>query len=156
LDRHPAIDHRGGNDGLAVFGWFRTQAKQRGIAGRLREHLLRQKSGCEYREHFASTSATAPTIFIKRLLEIGKSLAKMPQRVVKPDAAREAFSFPRPLIQHPHPLPYRHADPRPVLGPTVKDTLGLVEATAGKQQFDHALSIAGPLLDLVEVAMVRD
>jgi hypothetical protein len=30
-----------------------------------------------------------------------------------------------------------------MLDPAVKDTLGLVETTPGKQQFDHALSIAG-------------
>jgi hypothetical protein len=62
----------------------------------------------------------------------------------------------RPLLQHSGPLPDSHAYPRPVLGPTVKNALGLVETTTGKQQFDHALSIAGPLLDLVEVAMIGD
>ena len=41
-----------------------------------------------------------------------------------------------------------------MLDPAVKDALGLVETTPGKQQFDHALSIAGPLLDLVVIAFV--
>jgi hypothetical protein len=34
-------------------------------------------------------TAAARIAFIKRLLEIGKSLAKMPRRVVKPDCRRD-------------------------------------------------------------------
>ena len=62
----------------------------------------------------------------------------------------------RPLPQHPGPLSDGHADPRPVLGPTVKDALGFVEAAAGKQQLSHALTVARPLLDFEEVAMVSE
>jgi hypothetical protein len=53
-------------------------------------------------------------------------------------------------------LPDGHADTRPVLGPAVKDALGLVQAAAGEQQLCYALNVARPLLDLVEVAMIRD
>ena len=60
------------------------------------------------------------------------------------------------LLQHARPLPDGHADTRAVLGPAVKDALGLVQAAASKQQLGYALTVARPLLDLVEVAMVRD
>ena len=43
-----------------------------------------------------------------------------------------------------------------MLGPAVKDALGLVQAAAGEQQLCYALNVARPLLDLVEVAMIRD
>ena len=43
-----------------------------------------------------------------------------------------------------------------MLGPAVKDALSLVQAAAGEQQFCHTLTVARPLLDLVEVAVVGD
>ena len=73
-----------------------------------------------------------------------------------PVSIGRGFLLRRPLLQHPRPLPDGHADPRPVLGPTVKDALGLIQAAAGEQQLDHALAVARPLLHLVEVAMIRD
>jgi hypothetical protein len=62
----------------------------------------------------------------------------------------------RPLLQRTRPLPDGHADTRSVLGPAVKDPLGLFQAAAGEQQFGYALTVARPLLDLVEVAVVRN
>jgi hypothetical protein len=56
------------------------------------------------------------------------------------------LSFPRPLVQHARPLPYGHADTRPVLGPPIKDALGFVQTAAGKQQLGYTLTIARPLL----------
>jgi hypothetical protein len=37
-----------------------------------------------------------------------------------------------------------------------KDALGLIQAAADEQQFGYALTVARPLLNLVEVAVVRD
>ena len=43
-----------------------------------------------------------------------------------------------------------------MLGPPIKDALGFVQTAAGKQQLGYTLTIARPLLNLVEVAVVRD
>ena len=66
------------------------------------------------------------------------------------------FSFLRPLVQHARSLADGHADPRPMLCPTIENAFDLVQAAAREQQLDYALAVSAPLLDLVEIAMVRD
>jgi hypothetical protein len=43
-----------------------------------------------------------------------------------------------------------------MLGHAFEDALGLVEAGPGEHEVDHTLSVARPLLDLVEVAPVGE
>jgi len=62
---------------------------------------------------------------------------------------------PRPLPQHPGPLPDRQPRPWPLVDETLKDKLSLTEAAPSEQQFLNPPPIPAPLLDLVEVAAVR-
>jgi hypothetical protein len=43
-----------------------------------------------------------------------------------------------------------------VLDHALEDASGLIEAAAGEPQFGYALTVARPLLNLVEVAVVDD
>jgi hypothetical protein len=43
-----------------------------------------------------------------------------------------------------------------VFNPTIKNALGFVQTAAGKQQLGYTLTIARPLLNLVEVAVIGD
>jgi hypothetical protein len=70
--------------------------------------------------------------------------------------SQNAAALRRPLLQHQRPLPNGQLDPQPMLDRRGEDLPRLVQAAAG---IEHALdlgAILGPLLDLVEVAVVRD
>jgi hypothetical protein len=61
---------------------------------------------------------------------------------------------PWPLVQHPHALPDREPDARPVLGRPLEDAARLVEAATGVEHKFDPQSVTAPFLDLVEVAAV--
>ena len=62
----------------------------------------------------------------------------------------------RPPLQNVRSLPDRYPDPRPVLDGVGKDFLRLAKIIAGIEQAIDFHAVAGPLFDLVEIAMVRD
>ena len=53
-------------------------------------------------------------------------------------------------------MPYRQSDPWPVLDRSVKQLARLVEVSAGVEHAIDLGPVAGPFLDLVEVAHVGD
>jgi hypothetical protein len=66
------------------------------------------------------------------------------------------FSNNRPLLQHPHPLPDRQSDPRPVFDRLLEYLSRLVEIIAG---IEHAVDLGAvlrPLFDFVKVLLVRE
>ena len=75
---------------------------------------------------------------------------------LSPGSPGWGFSFPRPLVQHARSLADGHADPRPMLCPTIEDAFGLVQAAAREQHLSYALTVSAPLVDLVEIAMIGD
>jgi hypothetical protein len=83
-------------------------------------------------------------------------MGHLSQNNLAPAHLAGAFHFPRPLVQYPRPLADGHADPRPMLCPTIEDAFGLVQAAAREQQLSHPLTVSASLLDLVEIAMVGD
>jgi hypothetical protein len=64
-------------------------------------------------------------------------------------------SGPRPLLQYPRALSDRQPDARPVPDGTSEDFAGPVEAVAGIEAVELR-PIPRPLLDLVEIAIVRE
>ena len=60
----------------------------------------------------------------------------------------------RPLIQHPCPLPEPQSDARPVLDGAFEYRASPAQAVAGIEQAIDLRSVARPLLDFVEVAVV--
>ena len=62
----------------------------------------------------------------------------------------------RPSLQNARSLPDRYPDPRQVLDGVSKDFLRLAKIIADIEQAIDFHAVAGPLLDLVEIAMVRD
>jgi len=61
-----------------------------------------------------------------------------------------------PLIQHSRPLPNGQSDPPPVLNRLCEDISCLVEIVAAVQQTVDLRAVLCPLLDLVEVADIRN
>src|SRR6516225_6529558 len=62
----------------------------------------------------------------------------------------------RPSLQNARSLADRYPDPRQVLDGVSKDFLRLAKIIADIEQAIDFHAVAGPLLDLVEIAMVRD
>jgi hypothetical protein len=71
-------------------------------------------------------------------------------------AAIEPMIERRPLLQHARPLSDGQPDARPVPDHGGKDRVGTINAATGIQQIDNAQAIPRPLLNLVEVAGVRN
>ena len=57
--------------------------------------------------------------------------------------------MPWPLVQHPHALPDREPDARPVLGRPLEDAARLVEAATGVEHEFEPQSVTAPFLDFV-------
>ena len=61
----------------------------------------------------------------------------------------------RPSLQNARLLPDRYPDPRPVLDGVGKDFLRIAKPIAGIKQAIDSHAVPRPLLDLVEIAIIR-